>query len=598
MLGRGRGARPAPRPCVLAAGLAPLGLAQRVSDGRRSDSLALLRLAGSARARAGRARRRSGAASARSASPCSCRGGSRQRRRRAWRSSSTRASPLEFRASAASGPLGERGAALREAARSKARASAPSRGSCPTSWPSRGGRCRCATTPGNAYLQALAETGAVGLLADARPRVRARPARRGRRWRRSPDAPARSGLRRGPARLSRRAPGGLALVRAGRRLSLLSARRGRRAPGAAGAVAPRAAAAPSRGLLVAVYAAAALWAAARDLRPDDGFRLPARHRLPRPGDGTGRPLLLDAAALRDPPPAGETMRLRLAHYTPEGRDVELTAEADGRARASPRLAPGPVDSSLRLSAIAAARGSCASRCRARSCRGASAALGRPARARDDRRVSGEVGLPWSSSSIRPRARRRPQPVLGDARREVRRSCWPGRRARRAFALDHGAGGHRPRAAARGLRRRARPERRRRRAGLAATSRRGSKACASGPSTRAASCPASPFSTASPRQRWPRRLNSRGGHARGARTPSAWSRASPRYARRPRARPRAPRSREEAADPSLAGRTPVAPAALRRPRRACRPLRPPRLAVDGRRGVLRRPATSRPRRAPP
>jgi hypothetical protein len=50
-------------------------------------------------------------------------------------------------------------------------------------------------------------------------------------------------------------------------------------------------------------------------------------------------------------PAGESMRLDLAHYTPEGRPVELSAQADGEPVLRRELAPGQ-GLSLRLSALA------------------------------------------------------------------------------------------------------------------------------------------------------------------------------------------------------------------------------------------------------
>ena len=46
---------------------------------------------------------------------------------------------------------------------------------------------------------------------------------------------------------------------------------------------------------------------------------------------------------------GETLRMGLVHYTPEGHPVELTAEADGREVLSRTIAPGQ-GLPLRLSA--------------------------------------------------------------------------------------------------------------------------------------------------------------------------------------------------------------------------------------------------------
>jgi hypothetical protein len=66
-------------------------------------------------------------------------------------------------------------------------------------------------------------------------------------------------------------------------------------------------------------------------------------------EGTGGPFYWTERrfAIRLRP--GETLRMHLAHFTPEGRPVELTGEADGRTVLERTLAPGQA-LPLRLSA--------------------------------------------------------------------------------------------------------------------------------------------------------------------------------------------------------------------------------------------------------
>ena len=145
-----------------------------------------------------------------------------------------------------------------------------------------------------------------------------------------------------------RSVGRLALVRAGRRAALLPARRPwPRGPPDRGAAPPW----PTRlraGSPLAVYAAAVARRGPGDPGRRRGFPLPSRawvstaRRSEKAARSTGR-----SAASRFASPPGETMRLTLAHFTPEGRPVELTAEADGPPRA-------PRGRSSRARAVAAA----------------------------------------------------------------------------------------------------------------------------------------------------------------------------------------------------------------------------------------------------
>jgi len=91
---------------------------------------------------------------------------------------------------------------------------------------------------------------------------------------------------------------------------------------------------------VAVYAVAAVWAALVTLSSAEAFRY-------RPGigfhareTGAGGPFYWTERrfAIRLSP--RETMRLALAHYTPEGRSVALAADSGGRTVFERTLQPG------------------------------------------------------------------------------------------------------------------------------------------------------------------------------------------------------------------------------------------------------------------
>lgn len=190
--------------------------------------------------------------------------------------------------------------------------------------------------PGNAYLQALAETGVVGfLLTLGLAAVLAREAWAARR--RIADAPLEAGA--GAALLAF-----LVALLTGSHwfasdvvfLFFLVAAVAAREAGPA----PARGAALVRRLLVAVYAAAALWGAAATLRPDEVFRYRQGIGFHAKETGSGGPFYWTQRrfAIRLLP--GETMRLGLAHFTPEGRGVELTAKSAGRAMYRRALEPG------------------------------------------------------------------------------------------------------------------------------------------------------------------------------------------------------------------------------------------------------------------
>ena len=186
--------------------------------------------------------------------------------------------------------------------------------------------------PGSAYLQALSETGAIGFLLTI-------------------------ALAAGLARFTLSAPDGagaavtaflIALVVGSHWLApdvalaffLL-------ASSAVASVRPRAALSSGnppgrrwRGALVAVYAAAAFLASVETLRADVAFRHRPGIGFHEKEAGPGGPFYWTQRrfAIRLAP--GKDLRLTLAHYTPEGRPVELTAESGGRRVYARTLVPG------------------------------------------------------------------------------------------------------------------------------------------------------------------------------------------------------------------------------------------------------------------
>jgi O-antigen ligase len=199
--------------------------------------------------------------------------------------------------------------------------------------------------PGNAYLQALAETGAIGFaLTLAFTLLLAREA-----WAalRDPEGPAvRAGA--GAAIL-----GFLAALATGSHwfapdaalfFFLLAAAVGRPAETAAR---PR----PGRAgrLALGAYAAAALWAASSTMDEDEAFRYRREIGFYAPETGPGGAFRWTQRrfAIRLAP--RDSMRLVLAHYTPEGRSVALAVEADGAPLLTRTLEPGEAVA-LRLAA--------------------------------------------------------------------------------------------------------------------------------------------------------------------------------------------------------------------------------------------------------
>lgn len=199
--------------------------------------------------------------------------------------------------------------------------------------------------PGSAYLQALAETGAIGfLLTLAFVLLAAREA-----WAalRDPDSPPlRAGA--GAAIL-----GLLAALLTGSHwfapdvallffLMLSVAAR----PAAAGRFAWLARA---RGLALGAYAAAAAWSALATLDSAEAFRYASRLGFHAQERGEGGPFRWTQRRFAIRVGAGESERLVLSHYTPEDRAVVLTAESGGRAVLTRTLVAGQAVS-LRLHA--------------------------------------------------------------------------------------------------------------------------------------------------------------------------------------------------------------------------------------------------------
>jgi O-antigen ligase len=95
-----------------------------------------------------------------------------------------------------------------------------------------------------------------------------------------------------------------------------------------------------RGVLVTAYAGAVIWGALATLSPDVAFRHRQGIGFHAKEIGRGGPFYWTERrfAIRLEP--GQTMRLRLAHFTPEGRNVELTAESGGGSVYRRELQPG------------------------------------------------------------------------------------------------------------------------------------------------------------------------------------------------------------------------------------------------------------------
>jgi hypothetical protein len=108
-------------------------------------------------------------------------------------------------------------------------------------------------------------------------------------------------------------------------------------------------AARARRAAVLLYAAAAVVATLSTLSTDQAFRYRRGMGFHGKEEGRGGPFYWTERrfAIRLSP--GETLRIGLAHFTPEGWPVELTAEADGRRVFAKTLAPGQ-GLPLRLSA--------------------------------------------------------------------------------------------------------------------------------------------------------------------------------------------------------------------------------------------------------
>jgi O-antigen ligase len=202
--------------------------------------------------------------------------------------------------------------------------------------------------PGSAYLQALAETGAIGfLLVAAFVFLLAREAGAAlSEWRERPLA----------AGCGAAALGFVVALAFGSHwfapdvslaFFLFASCAARPAPATAH---PRSAvAARIRRAAVLLYAAAAAFATLATLSPDQAFRY--RQGMGFHGKEEGRwgsfYWTERRFAIRLTP--GESLRIALAHFTPEGRPVELTAEADGKVVLTKTLAPGQ-GLPLRLSA--------------------------------------------------------------------------------------------------------------------------------------------------------------------------------------------------------------------------------------------------------
>lgn len=95
-----------------------------------------------------------------------------------------------------------------------------------------------------------------------------------------------------------------------------------------------------RVFLVAAYAIAVVVAGLSTLRADVAFRHRRGIGLHAREKGAGGAFYWTQRRFALRIPKGSTMRMSLAHFTPEGRSVELTAESSGRSVYAKMLAPG------------------------------------------------------------------------------------------------------------------------------------------------------------------------------------------------------------------------------------------------------------------
>ncbi len=241
--------------------------------------------------------------------------------------------------------------------------------------------------PGNAYLQALAETGAIGFLLVGGVRVPGRPGSARGALGMEGEA-ARGRVRRGGARLPRRARLRFALVRAGRRRwPFSSSPPASRARGLDGGGTDVVAGRLRRGGRSPLRRRGGV-RDARDAFAGRGVPLPSGHGIPRKGRGPLGLVLLDPAPFRDPAAArrDDAARPRALH----------AGRPPGRARRPRRTAKRRLreDAGARAGAPAAALGRSRGaaglpvRALARLRAEAPGALAGPPRARHHRRFSG------------------------------------------------------------------------------------------------------------------------------------------------------------------------------------------------------------------
>jgi O-antigen ligase len=114
---------------------------------------------------------------------------------------------------------------------------------------------------------------------------------------------------------------------------------------------PRASGRRLRAALVLIYAGAAFAASLSTLREDVAFRYRQGIGFHEKEVGRGGPFYWTQRRFAIFLPPGKAMLLSLAHFTPEGRPVELTAESGGRRVYARTLVPGQ-SVSLRLNASA------------------------------------------------------------------------------------------------------------------------------------------------------------------------------------------------------------------------------------------------------
>ena len=181
--------------------------------------------------------------------------------------------------------------------------------------------------PGNAYLQALAETGAIGFLLTAALALAL--------FRFAPAGPDGSGAAVAAFLVALLAGSHWFAPDVALLFFLLAAIAALPSAGTRSPPGGR-----MRAALIVLYAAATVWAGLATLRSDVAFRYRKELGFHAKEIGAGGPFYWTQRRFAILVPPGESTRIRLAHFTPEGASAELTGETEGREVYARTLSPG------------------------------------------------------------------------------------------------------------------------------------------------------------------------------------------------------------------------------------------------------------------